>query len=104
MGLQPVSSSSAARTGELHPGRWLVRPRVRFTSGNGGDGWSDKCAKSYRFAAIHSPGLFTLQCASAYPQLICITVTMSYESIANAVTTILSRFKRIPAVLFYHNA
>ena len=103
-GLLAVSASSAARTGELYPGRPLVRPRVRFNNGGCRDGWSDECTKSYRHGQNHSPGLFTLQCACVHPKLLGISVMMSSESVSTALTAVISRFKTLPEIAFYDNA
>lgn len=103
-GLLAVSSSDAARTGELFPGRRLCRPRVRFTNGSGNDSWSEECSKDYRHGANQCPGLFTLQCACAHPKLLGVSVMLSSESVATALSALLSRFPVLPSVSFYDNA
>lgn len=95
-GLLAISYSEAARTGELYPGRPVIRPRVRFANGSGGDGWSEDCAKDYHHAASISPGLFTLQCACSHPKIIRVSVMMSSESVTTALNAILSQFKVLP--------
>ena len=99
-----MSRSVAARTGELFPGRPLVRPRVKFCNALGTDEWSDECEKKYRHGASHSPGLFTLQCACSHPKLIGVSVMLRAESVATALNTLVSRFTTLPHVLFYDNA
>lgn len=103
-GLIADSKSNTARTGELYPGRPLVRTRVRFTNGNGQEVKSEECSKSYRHGHNHSPGLFTLQCACAHPKLLGISVTIRSESISTALTAVQSRFKELKQVAFYDNA
>lgn len=103
-GLLPIAASSASRSGEIHPGRPLVRPRIQFTSSSGRDGWSEECSKNYRHGLNHSPGLFTVQCTCSHPKLLVISVMSSSESVPTALTAVLSRFPTFPRVAFYDNA
>lgn len=103
-GLIPISKSEAGKTGDLFPRRGLVRPRITFAAARGGSEKTDECSKDYRRAPSHSPGLFTVQCACQHPKLLRVTVMSANESLSTALTAVLSRFPKLPPLVFYDNA
>ncbi len=63
----------AIATGELFPGRTLVRPRVDFGNSARTEN-SRTCTKNYISSDSHSPGIFTVQCCCRHPKLLGISV------------------------------
>lgn len=98
-----VSNSAAARSGELFPGRPLVRPRICFKNASSGEGWNTECSKSYRHRASHTPGLFAIMCVCNRPKILGVSVMAESESISTALSTLLTRFSILPDVTFYDN-
>lgn len=93
----------ARRTGELFPGRPIVRPRVKFENNRKEDG-NRSCSKKYRYSRAHSPGLFTVQCTCSQPKILGISVMEEPEGISNAFSVLFSRFRVLPYICLYDNA
>jgi len=93
----------ASTSGELFPGRPVVRPAIKFgASAHTENGRS--CRKNYNKSDSHSPGIFTVQFVCRYPKLIGLSVMMECEGVSTAMSALLSRFKRLPRVCYYDNA
>jgi len=95
--------SEASTTGELFPGRPVVRPSMKFGISSRTENMRS-CRKNYLKSDSHSPGIFTVQCVCRFPKLIGLSVMMECEGISTALSALLSRFKRLPRVCYYDNA
>jgi len=62
------------------------------------------CRKLYTKSETHSPGIFTVQCVCSHPKLIGISVMTECEGVSTALSTLLSRFRKLPRVCYYDNA
>ena len=91
------------RTGELFPGRPIVRPGLDFGQ-DGKDENSKHCRKNYKKSETHSPEIFTVQCVCQYPKVVGASVMLEMESVSTALSSLLSRFKHLPRICYYDNA
>lgn len=97
-----IGASEAAKSGDIWPGRPLIRPTVTFK--NKKEDWKQECNKEYPNSSSHSPGLFTIQCACEHPKLIGVMIMDESESISTAISSLITRFSPLPHVVFYDNA
>lgn len=98
-----VGNTEAALTGEIFPGRPLIRPRIVFKN-TGEDEWRDDCLKDYRYNRSHSPGLFTVVCSCKHPKLLGASIMDEAESLSTAINALFTRFNPLPQTVFYDNA
>jgi len=102
--MQPENwMDEACRTGDVFPGRPIVRPRIDFGLSSKKEN-SKQCTKNYRASSSHSPGIFTVQCACRHPKLLGVSVMESCEGVSTALSVMLSRFAKLPRVIYYDNA
>lgn len=84
----------AAITGDIFPGRPLLRKRVWFKNQSDGE-WREECNKDYLYDASHSPGLFTSQRACVHSKLSGVSVSdeqlCSYSIAPTAEDNVLQR-------------
>lgn len=100
-----VAESDVALSGEIVPGRPVLRPHVRLVNPKSkATDDDDLCAKSYRRRNSHSPGIFTVQCVCRHPKVIGVSVILSKKSTATVLSTLLCRFPVLPRCVFYDNA
>ena len=95
--------SEAQRTGEIFPGRPIVRPGLDFGLNSHKEN-AKQCRKNYTKSDTHSPGIFTVQCVCRHPKLLGVSVMLEMEGVSTALSVLLSRFKTLPRVCYYENA
>lgn len=93
----------ALRTGEIFPGRVLIRPRLDFGRTKNAEN-DHECSKKYAASKRFTPGIFTVQCCCSYPKILGISVMDRCEGVSTALSVLLSRFKELPRVTYYDNA
>lgn len=95
--------AEARLTGEIFPGRPIVRPRLEFGLTKRDEN-SRGCNKKYPVSQEHSPGIFTVQCCCPHPKILGISVMEVCEGVSMALSVLLSRFRNLPRVTYYDNA
>ena len=106
-GLQAVPFLSCLQeslaTGEIFPGRSIVRARVDF-------GFTKKdenvksCSKKDTASKTHTPSIFTVECCCRQPKILGVSVMDLCEGVSTALSVLLSRFKVLPRCTYYGNA
>lgn len=86
-------------TGIWFPGRLQCRPGIMFSSLD-----ARQCKKKYSKSQRHSAGLMTVQCACQSPKLLGFIVMTRAESVALALSSLLTHFPVLPRTIFYDNA
>lgn len=95
--------SEAQRTGEIFPGRPIIRTGLDFgpSSRKENARINRKC---YNKSNSHSRGIFTVQCVCLHSKLLGVSVMMEMEVVSKALSVLLSRFAPLPRVCYYDNA
>ena len=92
-------------TGEHFPGRPQQRPCIRFLNAQiHPEVAKEYCSENYNNSLLHSPGLFTALCACQNLKLLRVVVMDLCESVCAALSVLISRFKKLPKVVYYDNA